>query len=203
MIFLTTLLLLLLFTGPAQALTLEVTGGSLGVSAHDYEIGGVLTGPGWSLRGWGNRPCCAFGPSSEIFVGFQFGELTIHGTTTSGTTCCSNGMLSIQRAASPPETICSEEVGVGCVPWTAAFTMTGHTDEHGGVDLIGRGRVTHGLADAVSYTVEPDGTVTEWHTPAYFLSYNFHPARVPEPSTVMLLAAGLGGLLGLWRAWRV
>jgi hypothetical protein len=28
-------------------------------------------------------------------------------------------------------------------------------------------------------------------------------AAVPEPATVVLLAGGLGGLLGFWRAWRV
>jgi hypothetical protein len=175
-------------TGSAHATTLTVTGGGIGVVCCDFEPGGVLTGDGFSLFGFSGQPCCAGGPESETF-GFHVATLTL-GDTTFTTPCCdNNSVFAIVRASAPPEPPCGE-FGI-CEPWSAAFTMTGHVGGFSGVDLVGQGVVTHELLRVPE--IEPPFGI-------YYLHYDFAPARVPEPPTLLLAVAGLCALGALFRA---
>jgi hypothetical protein len=175
-------------TGSAHATTLTVTGGSIGLTEQDFEPGVDLTGEGWSLFGWSTRSCCAFGPGSETFE-FHVQTLTL-GDTTFTTPCCEhNSDIAIVRASAPPEPPCGE-FGI-CEPWSAAFTMTGHVGGFSGVDLVGQGVVTHELLRVPE--IEPPFGI-------YYLHYDFAPARVPEPPTLLLAVAGLCALGALFRA---
>jgi PEP-CTERM motif len=75
------------------------------------------------------------------------------------------------------------------------FTVTGHLDVGDGFDLVGRGvlEAIFCLDTCPQLPGEGGGLVTH---------YRFTQS-VPEPATVMLLAAGLGAVIGLRRAWRL
>jgi hypothetical protein len=181
----------LLLAAPAGATTLEVTGGVVGISDLSlFEPSVNVTGDNGSLLGFSGQSCClavfGTGQSPPFFaepVTFEFhaAQLILDGLTYQGIGCCDNDstMTLVQNGEVHPLDIPHYQ------PSSMPFTMTGHIPLAGGVDLVGQGTLT---IERITVEDGQNGIFVLWH---------FTP--VPEPTTLILLALALGGVVVLAR----
>ena len=175
--------LLLACAGEAPGVTLEITSGSaLGVQRGTacLEPSVDVSGSNLTLRGGSGTTFC--------FGDFQFvGTLTLDGVTYPGTcnpSCIDNTFFSFTIAPFTEPTPLNLQSYHG--PYSTTFTMTGRTTLAEGVDFVGAGTTT------IGWIFTDDA-----HTGgSLFQRYDF---TVPEPSTVLLLASALLGLIGVAR----